>query len=215
MIAFRDRLAASPTVEAAYVSLVRDGFKGVPPLFMLQMAHVILRNALDSCDDPFVARAAECFYRSQRVTVQDGTILAGRFRHRRAARGGAPCLPAPVDDGRGGGEVAGYPETRQRRAHTGSAPTPSTWCSISAATLRPRCAGEGAGDLDQASAWRGRHGRGAGGRSRIATGAGSSASTARRPRSATRSGAARRSRPTGSPACSRFSASTSRIRRAC
>lgn len=75
MLAFRDRLAASPTIEAAYVGLVRDGFRNVPPLFMLQMAHVILRGALDDCDDPFVVRAAECFYRSQRVTVQDGTIL--------------------------------------------------------------------------------------------------------------------------------------------
>jgi hypothetical protein len=75
MLAFRDRLRAAPTLEAAYVALTRDGWKGVPPLFMLQIAHVILRNALDDCDDPFVVRAAECFYRSQRVTVQDGTIL--------------------------------------------------------------------------------------------------------------------------------------------
>lgn len=75
MLAFRDRLVSAPTLEAAYMALTRDGWKGVPPLFMLQMAHVILRNALDDCDDPFVVRAAECFYRSQRVTVQDGTIL--------------------------------------------------------------------------------------------------------------------------------------------
>lgn len=75
MLAFRDRLITAPTLEAAYMALTRDGWKGVPPLFMLQMAHVILRNALDDCDDPFVVRAAECFYRSQRVTVQDGTIL--------------------------------------------------------------------------------------------------------------------------------------------
>jgi hypothetical protein len=75
MVGFRDRLVAFPTLEAAYVALTREGWKGVPPLFMLQMAHVILRNALEGCDDPFVARAAECFWRSQRVTVQDGTIL--------------------------------------------------------------------------------------------------------------------------------------------
>jgi hypothetical protein len=75
LLNFRDRLIAAPTLEAAYMSLTREGWKGVPPLFMLQIAHVILRNALDACDDPFVVRAAECFYRSQRVTVQDGTIL--------------------------------------------------------------------------------------------------------------------------------------------
>ncbi|MGL4438110.1 MAG: DUF6352 family protein, partial [Bosea sp. (in: a-proteobacteria)] len=75
MLAFRDKLVAAPTLEAAYMTLTRDGWKAVPPLFMLQMAHVILRNALDACDDPFVVRAAECLFRSQRVTVQDGTIL--------------------------------------------------------------------------------------------------------------------------------------------
>ena len=75
MLAFRDRLINAPTLEAAYMALTRDDWKGVPPLFMLQMAHVILRNALDDCDDPFVVRAAECLFRSQRVTVQDGTIL--------------------------------------------------------------------------------------------------------------------------------------------
>lgn len=75
LLAFRDQLLTAPTIEAAYMALTRAGWKGVPPLFMLQLAHVILRNALDDCDDPFVVRAAECFYRSQRVTVQDGTIL--------------------------------------------------------------------------------------------------------------------------------------------
>ncbi len=75
VITFRDRLIAHPTIEAAYVALTRQGWKGVPPLFMLQTAHVIARNAFDACDDPFVARAAECFWRHQRVTVQDGTIL--------------------------------------------------------------------------------------------------------------------------------------------
>jgi hypothetical protein len=75
MVTFRDRLAAHPTLEAAYVALTKEGWAGVPPLFMLQVAHVIARNAFDGCEDPFVARAAECFWRSQRVTVQDNTIL--------------------------------------------------------------------------------------------------------------------------------------------
>ena len=75
VMAFRDALVRAPTLEAAYMALTRSGWKGVPPLFMLQMAHVILRNALDACDDPFVVRAAECLFRSQRVTVQDSTIL--------------------------------------------------------------------------------------------------------------------------------------------
>jgi hypothetical protein len=75
MLAFRDRLLDAPTLEAAYAGLTHDGWRGVPPLFLLQMTHAILRGVLDGSDDPFVARAAECLFRSQRVTVQDGTIL--------------------------------------------------------------------------------------------------------------------------------------------
>ena len=36
----------------------------VPHLFLNQLVHVILRNALDGCDDPFVLRAAELFFRA-------------------------------------------------------------------------------------------------------------------------------------------------------
>ena len=38
--------------------------------------HVILRNALDGVDDPRVLRAAEMFFRTQRVTVHDGSLIA-------------------------------------------------------------------------------------------------------------------------------------------
>src|SRR6266446_2173107 len=58
MIAFRDRLMAHKTVEAAYLDLVRRGVGGTPPLFMNQLVHVILRNILDGCEDAFVLRAA-------------------------------------------------------------------------------------------------------------------------------------------------------------
>jgi hypothetical protein len=40
MLRFRDRLLASPTLEAAYLDLVRGGTLGVPPLFLDQLAHV-------------------------------------------------------------------------------------------------------------------------------------------------------------------------------
>src|SRR5690348_3653653 len=49
MIAFRDRLLASPTLEAAYLALVRAGVGGTPPLFINQLVHAILRNMLDGC----------------------------------------------------------------------------------------------------------------------------------------------------------------------
>ena len=59
MIAFRDRLLAAPTVEAAYLSLIRNGVGQTPPLFINQLVHLILRNALDGCTDAYMLRAAE------------------------------------------------------------------------------------------------------------------------------------------------------------
>jgi hypothetical protein len=75
MIALRDRLASHRTLEATYVTLAREGVR-LPPLFLDQLAHLILRNALDECHDPYVLRAAELFFRQQRVTVYDGSLLA-------------------------------------------------------------------------------------------------------------------------------------------
>ena len=37
---------------------------------------MILRNALDGCDDPFVLRAAELFFRTQRMTLHEGSLIA-------------------------------------------------------------------------------------------------------------------------------------------
>jgi hypothetical protein len=75
MLRFRDHLLARPTVEAAYLDLVRGGLEGIPPLFLDQLAHVILRHALEGCADPFRLRAAELLFREQRVTIQDGAIM--------------------------------------------------------------------------------------------------------------------------------------------
>lgn len=76
VLGFRDHLLRHPTLEAAYVALARHGAGSIPPLFLNQLVHVILRNALDGCDDPFVLRAAELFFRPQRVTVHEGSLLA-------------------------------------------------------------------------------------------------------------------------------------------
>jgi hypothetical protein len=75
MLDFRDRLLDAPTLEAAYIRLIRQGVKRLPPLFVNQLAHVIMRNALEGCTDAFVARAGEVFYRTQRVAVQNGAIM--------------------------------------------------------------------------------------------------------------------------------------------
>jgi hypothetical protein len=75
MLAFRDLLTGHRTVEAAYLDLMRRGGK-VPHIFVNQLVHVILRNALDGCGDPYVLRAAETFFRPQRMTSHDGSLIA-------------------------------------------------------------------------------------------------------------------------------------------
>ncbi len=79
MLAFRDRLLASGSVEACYRGLFEDPAPTtpVPPLFIDQLAHVIMRNILDGTDDPFRARAGELFFRRQTGMSRDGAILLG------------------------------------------------------------------------------------------------------------------------------------------
>ena len=75
MINFRDRLIAAPSLEAVYTALARNGAGDLPPIFLSQLCHLILRNALEGCEDPYTLRAAELFYRSQQATVHDGALL--------------------------------------------------------------------------------------------------------------------------------------------
>ena len=77
LIDFRDRLIDAGTVENCYLDVFREGAVGVAPLFLDQMAQVILRAALDGTDDAFQARAAELLFREQTVTAHEGAILAG------------------------------------------------------------------------------------------------------------------------------------------
>jgi len=76
MLDFRDLLLRHPTLEAAYAALARDGMGNTPPLFINQLVHVILRNALDGCEDAYVLRAAELFFREQRLTIHDQSLIA-------------------------------------------------------------------------------------------------------------------------------------------
>ena len=76
MLAFRDHLRRHRTLEAAYLALVRGGMGKTPPLFVNQLVHVILRNILDGCEDAWVLRAAELFFRPQMITLHEGSLLA-------------------------------------------------------------------------------------------------------------------------------------------
>lgn len=75
LVEFRDRLLRHKTLEAAYADLVRNGLGKTPPLFVSQLVHVVLRNALDGVTDARVVRAAEMFFRTQRATMHEGSLV--------------------------------------------------------------------------------------------------------------------------------------------
>ena len=75
MLRFRDRLIEAGTLEACYAGLFRGDVIDVPPLFIDQLVHVILRNVLDGCEDALRLRAAELFFREQKATLRDGQVL--------------------------------------------------------------------------------------------------------------------------------------------
>jgi Family of unknown function (DUF6352) len=74
LLRFRDRLLQAGTVEGAYMALFK-GTIDVPPMFIDQLAHVILRNVLEGTEDALRLRAAEIFFREQKATIQEGHAL--------------------------------------------------------------------------------------------------------------------------------------------
>ncbi len=74
VLRFRDRLLQADSLEGCYRNLFKDSVD-IPPLFIEQMAHVVLRNILDGCDDALQLRAAEILFREQKATIQDGHVL--------------------------------------------------------------------------------------------------------------------------------------------
>jgi hypothetical protein len=75
MIDWRDHLVKHRTLEAAYLETVRRNIR-FPQLLIDQLTQAILRNALDDCDDVFVLRAAEMFFRPQKLAMQEGSVTA-------------------------------------------------------------------------------------------------------------------------------------------
>jgi hypothetical protein len=75
MIAWRDQLVKHQTLEAAYLEIIRRNIK-FPHVLMAHLVQAILRNLLNDCDDAFMLRAAEMFFRPQKLLVQEGSITA-------------------------------------------------------------------------------------------------------------------------------------------
>jgi hypothetical protein len=75
MIRWRDHLVKHRTLEAAYLDIVRHNIR-FPHVFIGQLTQAILRNALDGCEDVFTLRAAEIFFRPQKLLMRDGVVTA-------------------------------------------------------------------------------------------------------------------------------------------
>lgn len=75
LLDFRRRLLESADLESCYLGLFSGERVTVPPLFVDQLAHVILRHALEGVEDPLEARAGELFYREQKAHVDAGVVM--------------------------------------------------------------------------------------------------------------------------------------------
>ena len=74
ILKFRQKLLDAGTVEGCYMSLFKAPID-IPPMFVDQLVHVVLRNILDGTDDALQLRAAEVFFREQKATIHEGHAL--------------------------------------------------------------------------------------------------------------------------------------------
>jgi Family of unknown function (DUF6352) len=74
MLRFRDRLLAASTLEAFYVELFRSEI-AIPPAFIDEIVQVILRGLLEGVQNGLEARAAELFFRPQKVALERGAVM--------------------------------------------------------------------------------------------------------------------------------------------
>ncbi len=73
---FRRRLLQAGSLQAAYRGLFDGSPIDVPPLFIDLLVQAIVQGLLDG-QDAMQARAAELLFRPQRISLQDGRLLAG------------------------------------------------------------------------------------------------------------------------------------------
>lgn len=74
LLRLREILLEEGSIEAGYARIVHEGVR-LPVVFMNQLVQLILRNALDGCQDAQVIRAAELMFRPQRGQVKDGMLM--------------------------------------------------------------------------------------------------------------------------------------------
>jgi hypothetical protein len=75
LLAFFERLKRADTLESCYMGIFSGERVSVPPLFIDQLAQIIVRNVLDGCDDTLELRASELYYREQKASVENGAVM--------------------------------------------------------------------------------------------------------------------------------------------
>ena len=75
LLAFFGRLKRAASLESCYLEIFSGGEVTVPPLFIDQLAQIIVRNILEGCDDALEPRAGELFFREQKSSTDDGAVM--------------------------------------------------------------------------------------------------------------------------------------------
>jgi Family of unknown function (DUF6352) len=100
VLAFRDVLVAAGTIEGAYLRLIRADDIIIPPVFIDQLVHLIVRNILTGSTDCLELRAGEVLFRDQTVTRSTDAVLLTddevvAMQARAGDVGAAQLLPDP------------------------------------------------------------------------------------------------------------------------
>jgi len=75
LLAFLGRLKRAASLESCYLGIFSGGEVAVPPLFIDQLAQIIVRGILEGCDDALEPRAGELFFREQKASTDDGAVM--------------------------------------------------------------------------------------------------------------------------------------------
>jgi hypothetical protein len=75
LLAFLSRLKRARSLESCYLGIFAGGDVAVPPLFIDQLAQIIVRSVLEGCEDALEPRAAEIFFREQKASTEEGTVM--------------------------------------------------------------------------------------------------------------------------------------------
>ena len=72
----RDAIETSGSLQRWLLNLFRSGHVDVPPLFVDLVTQAIVQHLLGDAPDALTARTAELFFRPQRITFEQGRVLA-------------------------------------------------------------------------------------------------------------------------------------------